>query len=149
MNVELREITIDNWRQCVRLKVAPGQEQFVASNAVSLAQSKYETDSVPLAVYDGDTMVGFVMYHPEDYGMAKIWFIERLMVGADYQGKGYGRTAMQALLERLKAQPGYTAILISFVPENVAARNLYASLGFVDTGEIEEGEIVYRLPLDK
>jgi diamine N-acetyltransferase len=53
------------------------------------------------------------------------------------------------LLERLKAQPGYTAILISFVPENVAARNLYASLGFVDTGEIEEGEIVYRLPLDK
>lgn len=147
MKVELRDVTIDNWRACVRLKVAPEQEKFVASNAVSLAQSKFEPESVPLAAYDGDTMVGFIMYHPEDYGMAKLWFIERLMVGKDYQGKGYGRAIMEALLSRLRPVAGYNAVLISFIPENTAAQNLYASLGFVDTGEIEEGEVVYRLPL--
>lgn len=147
MNVELRDITSENWYACVRLKVAPDQEQFVASNVFSLAQSKFEPESVPLAVYDGDTMVGFVMYHPEDYELAKIWYIERLMVGQQYQGKGYGRAAMEALIARLKAIPGYTAILISFVPDNAAAQKLYASLGFEDTGEIEEGEVVYRLAL--
>ena len=147
MKITLCEITRDNWRECVRLKVADDQQKFVASNAVSLAQSKYEPESVPLAVCDGDTIVGFVMYHPEDYGLSKIWFIERLMVGAQYQGKGYGRAAMEALIARLKGIPGYAAILISFVPDNVAAEKLYSSLGFMDTGEIEEGEVVYRLPL--
>ena len=147
MNITLLEITIDNWRECVRLKVADNQVNFVASNAVSLAQSKYEPESVPLAAYDGDTMVGFVMYHPEDYGVSKLWFIERLMVGLQYQGKGYGRATMEALIARLKAIPGYAAILISFVPENTAAQKLYSSLGFEDTGEIEEGERVYRLGL--
>jgi diamine N-acetyltransferase len=147
LTITLREITLDNWRECVRLKVADDQQGFVASNAVSLAQSKYEPESIPLAVYDGDTMVGFVMYHPEEYGIANLWFIERLMVGHQYQGKGYGRAAMNLLLQRLKATPGYTAILISFVPDNTAAERLYSSLGFEDTGEIEEGEIVYRLAL--
>jgi len=147
MNVELRDITRDNWRSCVRLKVAPDQERFVASNAVSLAQSKYEPECVPLAVYDDDTMVGFVMYRPEDYGLSKIWFIDRLMIGQQYQGKGYGRAAMEAVIARLKAIPGYNAVLISFVPGNDAAQHLYTSLSFEDTGEIEQGELVYRLAL--
>jgi diamine N-acetyltransferase len=147
LNISLREISRDNWRECVRLKVADDQQKYVASNAVSLAQSKYEPECVPLAAYDGGTIVGFVMYRPEDYGLSKLWFIDRLMVGAQYQGKGYGRAAMEALIARLKAIPGYNAILISFVPGNAAAEKLYASLGFVDTGEIDDGEIVYRLPL--
>jgi diamine N-acetyltransferase len=147
LGIILQEITRDNWLPCVRLKVAPDQEKYVASNAVSLAQSKYEPESVPLAIYDGDTMVGFVMYHPEDYGLSKIWFIERLMVGQHFQGKGYGRAGMEALIARLKAIPGYNAILISFIPDNAAAQKLYVSLGFKDTGEIEEGEVVYRLAI--
>jgi diamine N-acetyltransferase len=147
MNISLREITRDNWRECVRLKVSDDQQKFVASNAVSLAQSKYEPECVPLAAYDGDTIVAFVMYRPEDYGISKLWFIDRLLVGIQYQGKGYGRATMEALIAHLKAIPGYNAILISFVPDNIAAEKLYSSLGFVDTGEIDEGEIVYRLAL--
>jgi diamine N-acetyltransferase len=147
MKVELREVTRDNWLACVRLKVAESQTRWVASNAVSLAQSKYEPECVPLAAYDGETMVGFAMYRPEDYGLSKVWFIDRLMVGQDVQRKGYGRAIMTALLERLRAQPGFAAIMISFVPDNEAARRLYSSLGFEDTGVIEEGEIVFRLAL--
>lgn len=147
MNVTLRDITTDNWRACVKLKVAPEQERFVASNAFSLAQSKYEPELIPQGIYDGETMVGFLMYRPADFGLAKVWAIYRLMVGKDYQGKGYGRAGMECLLEHLRAIPGYNAVLISFVPDNDSARNLYASLGFVDTGEIEDGEIVYRLAL--
>jgi len=147
MTVTLREITRDNWRECVKVKVEASQNQFVASNVFSLAQSKYEPECVPLAVYDDEQMVGFVMYRPEDHGLAKIWFIDRLLIGAEHQKKGYGRAAMQALIERLRSQKGYNAILISFVPENAVAEQLYRSLGFEDTGEIEDGEIVYRLGL--
>ena len=147
MAVTLREITRDNWRECVDIRVDASQTQFVASNMFSLAQSKYEPECVPLAVYDDEQMVGFVMYKPEDYGLAKTWFIDRLMIGADHQKKGYGRAAMIALIDRLRSQPGYSAILISFVPGNDIAQKLYSDLGFKDTGEIEEGEHVYRLAL--
>jgi diamine N-acetyltransferase len=147
MAVTLRDITRDNWRECARMRVAPTQVHFVGANLYSLAQSKYEPECVPLAVYDDEQMVGFVMYKPEDYGLAKIWFIERVMIGEGYQKKGYGRAAMTALIDRLRSQPGYNAILISFVPENTVAQKLYSDLGFKDTGEIEEGELVYRLGL--
>ncbi|MCB9450541.1 MAG: GNAT family N-acetyltransferase [Anaerolineaceae bacterium] len=149
MTISLQDITRDNWRECIRLKVADGQERFVAPNMFSLAESKYEPDCIPTAIYDDETMVGFLMYRAADYGLAKVWWIDRLMVGAQYQRRGYGRVGMELLLERLQATPGYAAALISFVPGNDAARNLYASLGFTDTGEIEDGEIVYRLRLER
>ena len=147
MTVTLREITRDNWRECVRIKVEPSQTQFVSSNVFSLAQSKYEPECVPLGIYDDEQMVGFIMYRPEDHGLAKLWFIDRLMVGAEHQKKGYGRAAMTLLLERLRSQKGYNAILISFVPENAVAQKLYSSFGFEDTGEIDDGELVYRIGL--
>ncbi len=147
MTVTLRDITRDNWRECVRMRVEPTQVQFVASNVFSLAQSRYEPECVPLAVYDDEQMVGFVMYKTEDYGLAKVWFIERVMIGEGHQKKGYGRAAMTALIGRLRSHKGYNAILISFVPDNSVAQKLYSDLGFIDTGEIEEGEMVYRLSL--
>jgi len=147
MPVTLRDLTRDNWLECAKMRVAPYQVHFVASNLYSLAQSKYEPECVPLAVYDDDKMVGFVMYRTEDYGLGKVWFIDRVMIGEGHQKKGYGRAAMTLLLERLQSPKGYSAILISFVPENTVAQKLYSSFGFKDTGEIEDGELVYRLEL--
>ena len=151
MNITLREIDRDNYRAIGKLKVAPEQEHFVASNPWSLAQSKYEPDLTPLGVYDGETPVGFVMYRDEDYGiMGRAWSIWRLMIDHTQQGHGYGRAAMEILLTRLRAESTtHTGIFISFVPENIAARNLYSSLGFDATGLIEDGEVVYRLALTK
>jgi diamine N-acetyltransferase len=145
MTVTLREITRDNWIQCVRLEVAPEQGHFVASNAISLAQSKYEPEYIPLAVYNGDEMVGFVMYGlARDYGK---YFILRVMVDHHRQGKGYGRAAMELLLDRIRALPDCDEVFISYEPENEVARRLYASFGFRETGEIVEGETVARLSL--
>ena len=147
MTVSLREITRDNWRECAKIRVEASQTHFVASNLFSMAQAKYEPECVPLAVYDDEQMVGFVMYRPEDHGLAKIFFIDRLMIGEGHQKKGYGRAAMILLIERLRSQAGYNAILISFVPGNDVAQKLYSDLGFQDTGEIDDGELVYRMGL--
>ncbi len=143
MTMTLRDITRENWEQCVRLKVAPEQEPFVASNAISLAQSKYEPEWLPLALYDDEEMVGFVMYgvYPDE---GKHWIL-RVMVDRRFQGKGYGRAAMRLLLDRLRAIPGCDEVAISYEPDNEVARRLYASFGFRETGEVVEGETVARL----
>jgi diamine N-acetyltransferase len=145
MKVELREITRANWRQVIRLKVAKEQEHFIASNAFSLAESKYEPECVPLAIYDSETMVGFLMY-AFDLDDKNYW-IYRLMLDAKQQGKGYGRAAMLEAIQLLKEKPDCTQIAISYEPDNLVAEKLYLSLGFEKTGEIIEGEAVARLKL--
>ena len=142
----LQEITQETWEHCVSLKVRSDQQHFIASNVYSLAQSKYVPGLIPLAVYDGETMVGFVMYNQQPFEPGK-YFIYRVMIGADFQGKGYGRATMRALIERMKALPNCQEIVLSYEPENTVAEQLYESLGFRKTSEIIEGEVVSSLKL--
>lgn len=143
--IELRDLTSDNWRQCIKLKVEPRQERFVASNIYSLAESKFEPWLVPQAIYHDDAMVGFTMYGRVP-GEDHAW-VMRLMVDQRYQGRGYGRAALLAVIERLRAEPGLREIRISYQPDNERAERLYLSLGFERTGERIEGEVVARLAL--
>ncbi len=54
---------------------------------------------------------------------------------------------MAEAVRLLGGQPGCTGIALSVSPDNAAARALYASLGFVETGEVEDdgAELVLRL----
>lgn len=146
MNVSLREIDKNNFRECVELKVADAQKKFVATNVMSIAQSKivYPTANT-MAVYDGDEMVGFVMFgYDED---EQRFYLGRLMIGEQHQGKGYGRAATLAVIERARQHPKADAVYLSFVPENANAQRLYESVGFEPTGEDGGGEIVMRYDL--
>ncbi len=138
--IELREITMENFRECIGLSVAEGQRGFVASNMYSLAEAKADGVSNPLAIYSGDTMVGFIMYcFDTESGTGHI---DRLMVAADHQRRGYGRAAMTEVIDRLRNTSGCLRIRTSFEPTNTVADALYHSLGFHRTGEVDNGEIV-------
>ena len=49
---------------------------------------------------------------------------------------------MNWILDLYRSDEHVKAVGISYEPDNDAARKLYASLGFVETGEIFEGEVV-------
>ena len=68
---------------------------------------------------------------------------------AAVQRTGVARAALTALIERFEAQPGCTGVALSYRPDNVDAKRLYAALGFVETGETEDdgAEVVARRPL--
>lgn len=142
--VRLEEINPQNFRECVNLKVADWQTTFVASNVMSIAQSKIVYPNAnTLAVYAGDEMVGFVMFgfDAED----RKYYLGRLMIDEKYQGKGYGRAATLEVIERFEQMEGCREIYLSFEPENVNAEKLYQSIGFARTGETNEyGEIMMR-----
>jgi RimJ/RimL family protein N-acetyltransferase len=135
-NITLRDVTLENARACIALAVTPDQAGFVASNAASLIQSKFEPHWLTRAIYDDETMVGFVMYGRDpDFG----WGVLRLMVDAAFQGRGYGRAALRLVLEDIRAA-GAPAVGVSYEDDNQVARRLYRSLGFVETGEQPFGE---------
>jgi diamine N-acetyltransferase len=144
MEVELREITAKNFDECVMLDVAEHQRGFVATNVMSIAQSKVYPTLESKAVYADGEMVGFVMYgfDPETGRFS----LARLMIDARRQGEGLGRASTKKVLETLRDREGCDSVYLSFVPENTGAEALYKSIGFEKTGEIddESGEIVMR-----
>lgn len=145
MTISLQPITRDNWRQVSRLHLADDQQSFVAPNLYSIAQSKFEPTWEPLALYAGADLVGFAMWGT-DADDGRYWII-RLMVDSAHQGRGYGRAAMVALLDRITADPACREIYISYAPENQVAERLYLNLGFEETGEMDHGEKVLRYPV--
>lgn len=104
MNISLRDITKENWMECIFLTTNRDKgpticEEFVASNVLSLAQSKIEKGWETKAIYHGEEMVGFTMY---GFCEAENFYeICRLMIDYKHQSKGYGKAALKKVIEEL------------------------------------------------
>lgn len=133
--ITFREINKSNYMDCVCLKVRDDQSGFVADNARSLVEARFEEGLYTRAVYSNDTMVGFVLfdYDSEIPG----WCMSRFMIGAQYQGQGLGKEAVLRFLEFMKAEMKVGELYLHVEMENTAAYALYEKLGFRIVGEIE------------
>ncbi|RNF39907.1 GNAT family N-acetyltransferase [Planococcus salinus] len=141
--IEFREIDRHNFFDVIDLRVADEQKCFVAPNVFSLAQAKAFPECVCLAIYNDNVLVGFTMYCL-DFDDKEYW-IYRLMIDSKYQSKGYGKAAMEKLIDRIKQDKEHQMIYLSFEPENVLAKQLYEKLKFEADGRIIDGEVVYKL----
>ena len=160
MALHLRRVDSSNLWELLDLSVTKEQEEadFVASNSVSILEAYAclvdGKHALPFGLYDGEVPVGFLMLgYDSQEGDPEIasgnycpW---RLMVDARYQRQGYGRRAVELALDCIRAFPCGPAELcwLSYTPENTAARELYHSLGFRETGELVDEELVAVLPL--
>jgi diamine N-acetyltransferase len=146
LEITLREITKDNWRDILRLKVAPYQEQFVTSNAASIVEAHFNPDVAWFrAIYAGDVPVGFLML--EDNVVQQEYFLWRFMLDEQYQGRGYGQKALELLFAHVKTRPGGSAVETSCVPDKDGPGSFYEKMGFVYTGKEENDELVMRREL--
>ena len=143
--VSLREVTAETVRAVCYLSVAPDQRRLVASNAESIAEAYFSEEAWFRAVYADETPVGFVMLY--DDPREPRYYLWRFMVAAEQQGKGYGRRAMELLIEHVKTRPGAEELLVGYVPGKGSPEGFYRGLGFEPTGEIHEGEVMLRLVL--
>lgn len=144
--VSLREITKETVRRIVQLRVAPGQERFVATNGMSIAEAHFSPDVAWFrAVYAGEIPVGFVML--EDDPVKQEYFLWRFMVDARYQGMGFGRRALDLVIAHVRTRPGAVRLETSCVPGDGSPCPFYERMGFVFTGVEENGERVMRLGL--
>jgi diamine N-acetyltransferase len=144
--VSLRTITEDNLRAILRLKVAPEQEQFVAPNPVSLAQAHFAKYAWYRAIYADETPVGFLMLY--DNPVEPEYFLWRLMVDQRYQHLGFGRQALQRLIDYVKTRPGAKELLVSHSEGEGSPAPFYQRLGFQYTGATLDNELLMRLSLE-
>ena len=142
--VHLEPVTGENLDAVLALKVKESQKGFVSSAAESLAQAYvYTKTAFPFAVYDDQKIVGFIMmgYYEEK----KYYTLWKLMIGQQYQGRGYGRASLELGIAFLKERFRVKEIFTGVIPGNTAAKSLYKSVGFEETGLFENGMEELRL----
>ena len=163
--IHLKKIDANNVWDIVDLKVADDQEEFVASNSDSIIDA-YTTigtgcSAFPFGIYDDEEPVGFLMIGHNMEAFCEVcgddtpdslknnYLFWRLMVDEKFQGKGYGKAGIKLALDFIKTWPCGKAeyCVISYEPENEAAKNLYASFGFEENGEMADEEVVAVLKL--
>ena len=144
--VSLREVTADNWEKVVDLELEEDQEDHLADNSYSLAESKFNPLAVPIAIYAGKKVVGFAMYESlAEEGEPDTYSIYRFMVDKKHQGKGYGGAALSLILDKIRATPNWRRTTICYVTENKTAKKFYANFGFKEIGLDEDGEMVAEI----
>ena len=141
--VTLRPVDAGSWRDVAALTVAPGQERFVAAPTYYLALCAYGEVWQPMSMHDADDrVVGFLMWGIDDED-GSCW-LGGVLVDVAHQGRGVGRAAVVEALRTLGTRAGSAGFALSYHPENLVAKGLYASLGFVETGEVVDDEAVAR-----
>ena len=143
--VTLREITEDTLRPFLKMEVSEVQKDYVAPNAVSIAQAHFSKHAWFRGIYAGDEPVGFVMLHiDEDEAEYFVW---RYMIAEGKQGHGYGYRAMEKVIEFVRTHPNAKTLLLSYSPGPHSPDGFYAKLGFKETGKWDEGEKIMVLHL--
>ncbi|MDH4421633.1 MULTISPECIES: GNAT family N-acetyltransferase [Bacillus] len=150
MNIHLKVVTRENWRDALNLQVKKEQRNFVPSVAVSLAKVYIKPDGdnveyVPFAIYDGDHMVGFIM-HAFARETTDMYWINGFIIDQKQQGNGYGKAALQESIYLIKnTSMACKEIRLTVHKDNISAKKLYERYGFQSLGHDYDGEEVYRL----
>ncbi len=144
--INLIQITEENFIDAFNLKLAPEQERFVSHPIRSLAQAYiYREQCQPFGIYKGNTMVGYVMViYDYDIPEYDIW---HMMVDESNQKQGYGKVALDQLLDYIKTKPfgSSNRVTLTCNRDNIQALNLYKSRGFTETGAVDGDEIELSL----
>ena len=150
--VRLVEITDANEWAHRSLRTHRTQERFVAPVTQSYGDAMFGEENgrrVAAALRgieaDGER-AGFVMWTDVEPGVAEP-YLWRLLVDRLHQRRGIGERVMGLLVEQLREQ-GHRSLRTSWVQAKGGPEPFYLRLGFVPTGEYDDGEAVARLALD-
>ena len=149
--VTLRDVTDENRHAVVAVRVASSQVRFVGTVVDALLDAQEIPEGKPWyrALYADEEPVGFVMLswdvRPDPPRIIGPWFLWKLLVDEQHQGRGYGREAVRLVAEIVRAE-GATELLTSCVLGDDGPEPFFLRLGFVPTGDLDEnGEVVLVL----
>ena len=148
MELKLVPVTAENWKKAVFLTTDatgkfPIEEQWIANNAFSLLQCRYDPDWDCRLMMDGDKAVGFVFYGY--WREADHYLLCRYMIDLKEQNKGYGSAFLPFVVGQIRSQYDCRDVYVSVHDDNAHALHLYTKFGFIPTGEMDEEERVYVL----
>lgn len=152
--ITLQDVSYENLRSVIKIyeTLSESDKKHVAPNVVSLAEAYLNYDIAwPKAIVLDETIIGFAMLGLDNY-IAKeedwpVYFLWRFMIGGEYQGKGYGKAVLNMLVDKCKAE-NIRYLYVSSTKYDPMPYEMYIKYGFVDTGEVDDGEQVLKLKIE-
>ena len=102
-------------------------------NAISIAETRYDAEMHPNAIYNNNALIGFLMYKRAET-QADTATICRFMLDDRFKDKGLEEKALEHVLRGLKIQ-GVERVILSATETNEEAEKLYRSFGYHAAGE--------------
>ena len=134
--INLRDITKKNLFSIIDLNVREDQKDQVASNSVSIAQAHYSKSAWFKGIFNNHIAVGFVMLDLiKEENKCFLW---RFMIDEKHQGKGYGKLALNQVIDWVRSLEAFEEIRTSYVPTKNGADGFYEKFGFIETGKLED-----------
>ena len=84
---------------------------------------------------------------PNLEGSNELSYLWRFMIDAKYQGRGYGKAAMQEVINYVKSNFNPKTFETSTAPGAYVAEKLYNSFGFIPNGKFYGNEKVLVLKM--
>jgi diamine N-acetyltransferase len=142
--ITFKKIDKENLPDMLSLRVKPSQQNHVASNPVSIAQANYADYAWYRGIYLEDTPIGFVMI-----GKTKgQFFLWRFMIDERFQNQGYGRLALEKVIEFVKTKHQVRYFYTSCDEGINGPLGFYKKMGFKETGKMRDDEIELRIELE-
>lgn len=151
MNLHFEQITQKNRKQVEALSLFPEQIDFVESVKDCLNEADTTPQWKTVGVYDDNSLLGFAMYgyFAENSQKGRVW-LDRLLIDKKYQGKGYGKATVSALLKRLSTEYNCSTVYLSVYDINKTAISIYKEIGFYFNGELDtKGEKIMVYDFNK
>ncbi len=149
--VALVELTLDDADALHLLGPAAGQAVVPADRAwgrarfyaaAALAEALLTPGAWLRTVRSGCTPVGLIWLQPAPGG--EPWTICRLLVGAEYQGRGLGTAAVRQAVDHAVKQ-GARSISLACLSAPAGPEDFFRKLGFVPCGTMRGAELVLEL----
>ena len=158
----IKVVGFSELEDALSLKVAQHQRDFVADNAISLAEAyaaeRHGSKTECFVAYNDDHPVGFASIafgtigaEGEKKWMRNSYCLWRLMIDMDYQNKGLGKELLEAMIKWCKTFPfgESDTVYTSCDVTNKKAISFYEKNGFALTEDYIDGEIVLRKNLEE
>jgi diamine N-acetyltransferase len=159
-DVVLRDIvTVADRAAVMTLRRGPGQDRYLGSMEDHFHDAIADAHACPhmWSVHDAVTseLVGFVMISddiPAETLAARNdtvgpYYLWRLLIDERFQGRGYGRATIDAVVDYLRLKPNAEALLTSCRDGPGSPQPFYLHYGFIKTGIVMWEEDLLSLDL--
>lgn len=138
MEISIHDVTEENEEDILGLHVLNSQTNFIETTEECLAEAKECAQYKPVGLYVNNNLVGFAMYGrlPDENKNSRVW-LDRFLIDANYQGKGYGTIMLQTLIQKLVQEFSCQNIYLSVYDDNQSAVYLYEKFGFRFNDELD------------
>jgi diamine N-acetyltransferase len=140
--ITFREVDQSNIKEVLLISLHEHQEGFIESVAQCLEEAEEREEWCPVGIYHENDLIGFAMYGA--FSSKRYTWIDRIMIDKRFQGQGFGRQAMQALIDIVCDKYDVNKVYLSLYEDNKVAMKLYKELGFAYINQKDKnGELIF------